>query len=141
MLIQTVDIPFRLPTMNEIIRLQSRMDRRTGHNEWNDLKKAIERKICFCLARAKVKRVERIDFFIYKWRCPDRRTDKSNVSSGGRKVFEDALVKYGMIRNDGWKEIGNWQDEFEVTDNYGVTVEMHSEDSQGEIDFKKRQHG
>ena len=129
--------------MNEIIRLQSRMDRRSGHNAWNDLKKETERKICFCLARAKIKRVRRIDFFVYKWHCAKPKRgglpDKSNIAGGGRKVIEDALVNYGAIANDGWKEIGDWKDEFWVTDHWGVIVEMHSEDSQGKIGFEEKE--
>lgn len=140
-MIQTVHIPFRLPTLNEIITLQSRMHKRTGHNEWNDLKQEVERRICFCLKGAGVRAVRRVDHFIYRWQCRDRRCDKSNIAAGGRKVFEDALVAYGAIPNDGWNEIGDWDDKFDHPAPWGVTIEMHSEDSQGEIGFEEKQNG
>lgn len=109
------------------------MDRRTGHNEWNNLKSEIERKICFCLKGAGIKAVRRIDHFVYRWQCPDRRFNKSNIAAGGRKVIEDALVTYGAIPNDGWSEIGDWNDKFDHPVPWGVIVEMYSDDSQGEM--------
>ena len=131
-MIQTVEIPFRLPSLNEIIRLQSRMDRRTGHNEWNNLKAKVEHNICFCLKGAGIRPMERIDHIVYTWHCAKARNgaipDKSNIAAGGRKVIEDALVAYGAIPNDGWKEIGSWQDDFEIAEFWSVTVEMRVDD-------------
>lgn len=50
----------------------------------------------------------------YTWYERDRRRDKDNVSSYGRKVIQDALVKGGYLRNDGWNEIAGFSDEFRV---------------------------
>lgn len=50
----------------------------------------------------------------YCWIEKDRRRDKSNISSFGRKVIEDALVKTHYLKNDGWDDIERFSDEFKV---------------------------
>ena len=50
----------------------------------------------------------------YTWYERDRRRDKDNVSGYGRKIIQDALVKGGYLRNDGWNEIAGFSDEFRV---------------------------
>ena len=48
----------------------------------------------------------------YIWYEPNRRRDKDNVSGYGRKIIQDALVKGGYLRNDGWNEIAGFSDDF-----------------------------
>lgn len=50
----------------------------------------------------------------YKWYEKDQRRDKDNISSYGRKVIQDALVKGKYLENDGWKQIIGFDDEFYV---------------------------
>ena len=50
----------------------------------------------------------------YRWYEKDRRRDLDNVSSFGRKVIQDALVQTHILKNDGWKEIIGFSDEFFV---------------------------
>ena len=59
-------------------------------------------------------RITRPVRMIYRWYEKDRRRDLDNVSSFGRKVIQDALVDTGVIKNDGWKEITGFSDEFFV---------------------------
>ena len=54
----------------------------------------------------------------YRWYEKDRRRDLDNVSSFGRKVSQDALVETRVLRNDGWKEIIGFSDEFYVDKNH-----------------------
>lgn len=61
----------------------------------------------------------------YTWYEKDRRRDLDNVSSFGRKVIQDALVKAGVLRNDGWKEIRGFSDRFAVdAENPRIEVEI-----------------
>ena len=53
-------------------------------------------------------------FMSYTWYERDRRRDMDNVSSYGRKVIQDALVKAGFLRNDGWACIAGFEDRFAV---------------------------
>ena len=50
----------------------------------------------------------------YIWYEPNRRRDKDNVSGYGRKVIQDALVKGGWLRGDGWAHISGFSDKFRV---------------------------
>lgn len=50
----------------------------------------------------------------YHWYEKDRRRDKDNISSFGRKVIQDALVGTKVLKNDGWKEIEGFSDRFGV---------------------------
>ncbi len=50
----------------------------------------------------------------YSWYEPNKRRDLDNVSSFGRKVIQDALVKEGILANDGWREIIGFSDSFYI---------------------------
>lgn len=50
----------------------------------------------------------------YKWVEKDKRRDKDNVSSFGRKIIQDALVESGVLKNDNWGCIEKFIDEFSV---------------------------
>lgn len=51
--------------------------------------------------------------FHYTFYCKDKRRDKMNVASAFIKSFEDSAQKVGMLKNDGWAEVGaiflDWQ--------------------------------
>ena len=63
----------------------------------------------------------------YRWYEKDRRRDLDNVSSFGRKVIQDALVETRVLRNDGWKEIIGFSDEFYV-DKKNPRIEVEIEE-------------
>lgn len=50
----------------------------------------------------------------YTWYERNRRRDKDNISSFGRKVIQDGLVKAGILENDGWAQIAGFSDDFLV---------------------------
>lgn len=53
----------------------------------------------------------------YRFYEADKARDKGNIFAFTDKVFEDALQKCGVIRNDGWNEIENFTHEFFVDRN------------------------
>lgn len=53
----------------------------------------------------------------YTYYEPDRRRDKDNISGFFHKVFQDALVKEGLLEGDGWKYIDSYHDYFEIDKN------------------------
>lgn len=59
-------------------------------------------------------RIEKKVYMRYRWFEKDRRRDLDNVSSFGRKVIQDALVECGVLKNDGWKNIVGFSDDFFV---------------------------
>lgn len=50
----------------------------------------------------------------YTWFEPNRKRDLDNISSYGRKIIQDALVNTRVLKNDGWKQIAGFSDEFDV---------------------------
>ena len=50
----------------------------------------------------------------FSWYEPNRKRDLDNISSFGRKVIQDALVDCGVLKNDGWKYVKGFIDEFYV---------------------------
>lgn len=57
--------------------------------------------------------------------CKNRRKDKDNILSGAIKFILDGLIAAGIIVNDGWKEIGKFNFDFEVDkENPRIEIEM-----------------
>lgn len=79
------------------------------------MKRQTEQVVILC-AKSQLRKVkfDRPVFMRYTWYEPNRRRDKDNVSSFGRKCIQDAIVKAGVLRNDGWNEIVGFSDRFEV---------------------------
>lgn len=48
----------------------------------------------------------------FTWYEPNKKRDHDNVSSFGRKVIQDALVKTGVLKDDGWDYITGFTDVF-----------------------------
>ncbi len=48
----------------------------------------------------------------FYWYEPNKRRDHDNVSSFGRKVIQDALVKASVLKDDGWDYIDGFRDVF-----------------------------
>jgi len=64
-------------------------------------------------------------FMEYTWVEPNKRRDKDNISSFGRKVIQDALVRSGVLHGDGWKYIVGFSDRFEVDkDNPRIEIKI-----------------
>lgn len=69
----------------------------------------------------------------YRWFETSKRRDLDNISSFGRKVIQDGLVKAGVLENDGWKQIAGFTDEFYVDrDNPRIEVEIYTEENNAE---------
>lgn len=59
-------------------------------------------------------RLQTLSSFITTSMSRDKQRDKGNIFSFADKVFQDALQKCGVIKNDGWKEIENFTHDFYV---------------------------
>lgn len=60
----------------------------------------------------------------FKWVEPNRKRDKDNIAFG-KKFIQDALVKSGVINNDGWEYVVGFEDSFAVDkDNPRIEVEI-----------------
>jgi hypothetical protein len=107
---QTFVIKGRLPSLNEYINAE-----RTNRYIAASMKKKAERRIRSEIKRCGIRPVLAYPVtLIYHFYCPDRRTDKGNVSATGQKLIEDSLQGAGIIRNDGWSELNDPDIHFDV---------------------------
>lgn len=110
MVIANLIIPGRLPGLNEYIDAE-----RTNRHLGAKLKREAQRLVVSCaLAQLRKFRPTGPVWMAYTWYEPDRRRDKDNISSYGRKVIQDGLVRAGVLKNDGWAEIEGFSDTFRV---------------------------
>lgn len=102
-------IPFALPGLNELIAAE-----RQHRQKAAKLKRENQRAVELCI-RSQLRRPLREPVTMhYLWVEKDRRRDKDNVSSFGRKIIQDALVSVHVLRNDGWANIEGFTDSFAV---------------------------
>lgn len=114
-----------LPGLNEYIE-QERRHRQAGAK----LKKQCECVVLHALRSLGKLQIEKPVYMMYHWYEKDRRRDKDNISSFGRKVIQDALVKARILQNDGWKNIIGFEDRFEVDKrNPRIVVEIIEEET------------
>lgn len=99
---------------------------RTNHYKGAKLKSHNEQHVKYAIYEQLGRlRIENPVYMIYRWYEPDMRRDLDNISSFGRKVIQDALVETHVLKNDGWKEITGFRDEFYIdSDNPRIEVEI-----------------
>lgn len=103
-------IPGKLPGLNDYIAAE-RTNRHKGAKmkvyNGNIVSVAIRK----CLMGVKIEKPVEMH---YIWYETNKRRDKDNISSFGRKVIQDALVSTGVLKDDGWKHVVGFSDSFEV---------------------------
>ena len=103
-------IPGRLPGLNEYIDAE-----RTNRYKAAQMKREAETLVILsarrCLRGSKAKGPV---MMYYLWVEPNQKRDKDNISGYGRKIIQDALVKAGFLKNDGWADIVGFADDFAV---------------------------
>lgn len=110
-----------LPGLNELIEAERR-NRYAGAA----LKKQSESVVMHAARSLGKMRFTEPVYMVYHWYEPNRRRDKDNISSFGRKVIQDALVKSKILQNDGWNNIIGFEDRFEVDKkNPRIVVEIY----------------
>ncbi len=99
----------RLPGLNEYIEAE-----RQHRQKAAKLKRDAE-EIVIWSAKASLRgKIPTPTIMHYLWVEPNKKRDKDNISSFGRKVIQDALVKAGYLPGDGWNWIEGFTDSFEV---------------------------
>lgn len=103
-------IPGVLNNLNDYIAAE-RVNRHKGAKMKADNGNIVVAAIKQCLSGVMI---DRPVYMKYTWYEPNKRRDKDNVSSFGRKVIQDALVQCGVLKDDGWKYVVGFSDRFEV---------------------------
>jgi hypothetical protein len=104
-------VPGTLPGMNEITAAAKSGHGRT--NAYARIKAKWQSDIVLIIRGARIGPTVTPIFIHFEWREKDRRRNPDNIAAG-KKIPIDALVKAKVIKNDGWGEIGGWQDSFAV---------------------------
>jgi len=117
--VQVLIIEGSLPTLNEYINAE-----RSHYHAAAKMKKKTEKIIHAYILKSKLKPIEHYPINMdYAWFCKNKRTDMTNLRFAA-KFIEDALQSAGILRNDGWKEIGNIEDDFFVDKNARIEVTL-----------------
>ena len=103
-------IPGTLNNLNDYIAAD-RTNRHKGAKMKADNGNIVAVAIRQCMRGVSVKKPV---FMEYTWYEPNKRRDKDNISSFGRKVIQDALVRCAVLKDDGWKYVVGFSDRFEV---------------------------
>lgn len=106
-------IPGTLPGLNEYLQAERR--RKGRYNAGNEMKQHWQTYITAYIRRdIGRKRIEdpvRIHYTFYE---PSKRRDLDNIAAAAHKFIQDALVKSGVIPDDGWKYVRGFTDEFQI---------------------------
>lgn len=101
-------IPGRLPSLNEYIDAE-----RASKYKAAKMKKQAEELISWSLKTGKKVKFKAPVTIHYLWVERDKRRDKDNIAFA-KKFIQDALVKAKILENDGWKQIADFKDDFDV---------------------------
>lgn len=105
---QRFEIPGRLGSLNDYI-LKCRANPHTGNN-YKHSQQGLIIEYIRDLQRVECYPLE-ISFYFYE---KNAKRDIDNVAGWAHKCILDALVKAGIIENDGWKQIRSIRDYFEI---------------------------
>ena len=106
-------IPGTLPGLNEYLQAERRRSGR--YNCGNEMKQHWQAYIgSFIrkdLGRKKIEKPVRLHYTFYE---PTKRRDLDNIAATAHKFIQDALVRSGVIPDDGWKYVRGFSDNFQV---------------------------
>lgn len=103
-------IPGRLDNLNDYISAE-RTNRYKGAQMKSRSEAIVISAIKHCMSGV---RIESPVYMEYTWYERNKRRDLDNISSFGRKVIQDSLVHTHVLKNDGWREIVGFSDDFRV---------------------------
>ena len=102
-------IPLTFPGLNDYINAE-----RSHRQKAAKMKKQYQDAVMLFIRHQIPNRFDGPVYMYYTWVEKDRRRDKDNIAAFGRKVIQDALVKDGVLKNDGWANITGFSDAFAV---------------------------
>lgn len=114
-------IPGSMPGLNDYIAAMN-----ANRHKGNQMKQEHQEIVMWQIrAQMRKKRFTKPVFLLFTFYEKNRCRDHDNVSAFARKVIQDALVKSGMLRDDGWNHVSGYMDFFEVDkNNPRITVQF-----------------
>lgn len=100
----------RFPGLNEYIDAE-----RTNRYKAAAMKRDCMTAVAYSIKASPQFRAAQEPVFVkFLWYEKNRRRDMDNIAGFGHKVVFDALVRAGVIQNDGWSSIAGFSDSFFV---------------------------
>lgn len=119
----TVVIWGRFPSLNDYIGAN-----RQHKLKANNMKQSAQNEIIRCVkAQLGTLKIYKQVIINYKYYEPNQKRDLDNISGFFHKVFQDALVKCGVLINDSWRYVGGFSDRFYV-DRLSPRIEVEIEE-------------
>lgn len=116
---QVFEIPGRLVGCNDYQEAC-----RTNYRVGAKMKREQQDIVLWAIKRARLKPMRRKVNIHYTWIEPNMRRDKGNIRFADKFIC-DALVEAGILKNDGWKNIGDLSDTYRVNrSNPRIIVEL-----------------
>lgn len=112
-----IEIPVRLPGLNEYTK-ENRRNKYAGAK----MKAEVEDSIVRYIQSQKPPKHQRVKL-VFRWRELNSKRDLDNIAFA-KKFILDALVRSGVLPNDGWKNVTGFEDHFEVSKQPGVRIEI-----------------
>lgn len=125
---KTYDFPIRLPDKNSYTNAN-----RTNKYAGNGVKKKTEQDLVLLMRSQGIVKFEKQVRFHAEWYDKNKRRDPSNIAAA-KDFILDAMQTAGVLRNDGWKEIKGFKDDFFISKeegypcDYGVIVTLKEVD-------------
>lgn len=118
-----------LPGLNDYLKAERSFSK--GHSCGNDMKQKYQMVISSAirtqLKRLAIKSPVKIEYRFYE---PNRKRDLDNIAGVAHKFIQDALVKCGVLENDGWQNITGFSDLFFVDrENPRIVITIKEDDS------------
>lgn len=102
-----------LPGLNDYLKAERSFSRK--HSCGNDMKQKyqhyISGEIRNTLKRLRIEKKVLLHYLYYE---PTKRRDLDNIAATAHKFTQDALVKCGVLENDGWNNVCGFTDRFFV---------------------------
>lgn len=112
----------RFDTMNDYIR-----ENRSGWNGGNQMKHKNQMHVLAQIKRQLREPLHPPCIFHFRFYRSDKRTDPDNIMTFFTKVFLDALVQGGYLKNDGWRTVLGFTSKFLLDTPDRVVVEIEEE--------------
>lgn len=104
-----------MPNLNDYLKAERQTYRHKGSftTKGNELKQTNQELVIWNLRQQlrgiHINRPVYIKYYFFE---PNMKRDLDNISAFAHKIIQDALVKGGVLDNDGWKNIVGFQDNF-----------------------------
>jgi len=102
-----ITIKGEMPDMNTYIKALS-----TYRLKGSEIKRVATDKVAWETKKYATRKLPPPYHITFNWYCKDRKKDKDNISSMGRKCILDGLQKSGVIPQDSWNVVDGFTDLF-----------------------------